>query len=291
MIYIIIPVYNSKKYTNDCIQCLQKQDYKDFKIIVIDDGSTDETDVMIKENFPEVILLKGDGNLWWSGATNMGIDWALNTGVDRDYILTLNNDLVVKENYLDSLMDSANKFKDSLIGSVSVDIKQPDVINDGGVRINLWTAKYHSLNKGQSHYALANKLKKHVEVSALPGRGTLIPFKIFKMIGTYNYRKLPHYGADYEFSIRAKNFGFPLMISYDAIVYSHVDKTGLDYKYRHDFSQYFFNIKSPSNISQRIKFAFCITKNPFMMVSYVLFDLIRNTLHYYEGISKSKRKK
>jgi len=291
MIYIVIPFHNRKELTQECLLSLSKQIQNDFKIIAIDDGSTDGTDAMIKSEFPHVTLLEGDGNLWWAGATNLGIDWAINAGNESDYILTLNNDLVVKENYLGSLMDSAKAFTDSLIGSVSVNIKHTDTINDGGVKINFWTAKYHSLNYGQSLSSLANNSKKHVEVSALPGRGTLIPFKVFKTIGTYNYRQLPHYGADYEFSIRAKKFGFPLMVSYDAVVRSHVDVTGLEHKYRYAFLKYFFNIKSPSSISQRLKFAFCISKNPLMLVSYVFFDLARNILHYFEGIYKSKRKK
>ncbi len=291
MIYIVIPVHNNKNYTKDCLQCLQKQIYSDFKIIVVDDGSTDGTDVMIKKNYPDVFLLKGDGNLWWAGATNLGIDWALNAGGESDYILTLNNDLVVKENYLASLMDSAKSFKDTLIGSLSADLKHPEEINDGGVKINFWTAKYESLNKGKTLAVLDNQPNKHVEVSALSGRGTLIPFTVFKAIGTYNYKQLPHYGADYEFSIRAKNAGFPLMVSYSSILYSHVDETGLDNENRYAFLKYFFNIKSPSSIPQRLKFALCITKNPFMLASYVLFDLTRNILHYCEGISKSKRKK
>ena len=70
MVYIVIPCFNRKKLTRGCLQALENQTYKDFKVIVVDDGSTDGTANMITREFPETILLFGDGNLFWTGATN-----------------------------------------------------------------------------------------------------------------------------------------------------------------------------------------------------------------------------
>jgi GT2 family glycosyltransferase len=69
MIYIVIPVFNRKHYTKDCLLSLSAQTYSVFKTIVVDDGSTDGTADMLKEEFPEVIVLKGTGNLFWTAAT------------------------------------------------------------------------------------------------------------------------------------------------------------------------------------------------------------------------------
>ena len=70
-------MHNRKEYTHQCLLSIYKQTNKNFIVIVIDDGSTDGTGEMITNEFPEVILLKGDGNLWWTKAINLGIKHAL----------------------------------------------------------------------------------------------------------------------------------------------------------------------------------------------------------------------
>lgn len=72
LIYIIIPVHNRKHFTRECLLSLRKQTFQNFKVIVVNDGSSDGTGEMIEKEFSDVILLKGDGNLWWTGATNLG---------------------------------------------------------------------------------------------------------------------------------------------------------------------------------------------------------------------------
>jgi GT2 family glycosyltransferase len=91
MIYIVIPVFNRINFTRECLISLRGQTYTDYKTLVVDDGSTDDTEEIIKREFPEVKVLKGDGNLWWTGATNMGIEYALKIGHENDFILTLNS--------------------------------------------------------------------------------------------------------------------------------------------------------------------------------------------------------
>ncbi len=73
----MIPVHNRKKLTRECLASLQNQDTKHFTVIVVDDGSTDGTSEMIRAEFPDTILLQGDGGLWWVGSINKGIRYAL----------------------------------------------------------------------------------------------------------------------------------------------------------------------------------------------------------------------
>ena len=107
MIYIIIPVHNRKEYTKNCLLSLRKQTEKNFKTVIIDDGSTDGTAEMLAKEFPEVHVIKGDGNLWWAAATNLGVKYALKN--DADFILTLNNDTIASENYLEKMVYWAEK--------------------------------------------------------------------------------------------------------------------------------------------------------------------------------------
>ncbi len=283
MIYILIPVHNRKIFTRDCLASLDKQTCKDYKLVVIDDGSSDGTREMLAAEFPGVTVLTGDGNLWWTRSINKGVDYALKRGSNNDYILTLNNDLIVNEDYLSSLLSCTLAHPGSLIGSVSVDINDNERIYDGGVSINFWTAKHRVFNQGEKLSAILRESSGIFPVSTLPGRGTLIPFQVFTTIGLYNFKHFPHYGADYEFSARARKAGFNLLINYKAVVKSHIRETGIS-KAKVSIRDYFFNIRSSSSLSYRYHFALNISSNPLQILSYLLFDTGRNLYRYARGL-------
>ena len=74
MIHVIIPVYNRINFTINCLRSLKKQiNYKQLNIIVVDDGSTDDTLKILKKDFSEIKILKGTGSLYWCGAISLGI--------------------------------------------------------------------------------------------------------------------------------------------------------------------------------------------------------------------------
>ena len=106
MIYIVIPVHNRKAYTLGCLADLTKQTLTEKRVIVVDDGSTDGTAELVARQFPDVIILTGNGSLWWAGAMNFGIRYVLDklTPDVDDFILALNDDIQVRPDYLASLL-------------------------------------------------------------------------------------------------------------------------------------------------------------------------------------------
>src|SRR5712692_1895165 len=130
-IYIVVPVFNRKSFTQRFLCCMREQTFRNFEIIVVDDGSTDGTSELIAEHFREVQLLRGNGNLWWTGAINLGIRHAMARAFDDDAVLVINDDLEVNSNYLETLHRLWKSLPKTLIGSVLVDIKSPEIIGDG----------------------------------------------------------------------------------------------------------------------------------------------------------------
>lgn len=101
MISVIIPVYNVGKYIEKTLESVVNQDYKDFELLLVNDGSTDNSvDVastyLSKKNINWRIINKDNGGQ--SSARNMGLDKA-----NGDYVVFLDSDDVVSEKFLSSL--------------------------------------------------------------------------------------------------------------------------------------------------------------------------------------------
>ena len=86
-ISVLITCHNRKKKTLHILNCLKKQKInKNIKIIIylVDDGSTDGTANSVKKLYPEIILIKGNGNLFWGGASNLAWKKAVNSKYKSD---------------------------------------------------------------------------------------------------------------------------------------------------------------------------------------------------------------
>ena len=274
-IYVVVPVYNRKGYLERFLHCMRRQSFKNFQIIVVDDGSTDGTSELITEQFPEVKLLRGDGNLWWTGAINVGIRYAMAKASATDAVLVINDDLEVNPDYLEILHGLFKSIPRTLIGSVIVDINNPEVIDNGGVIVNMITAKFTDINYKKHLSEFAND--HYIEVSLLSGRGTLIPLQVFYEIGLFDEKHFQQ-GGDTELPVRAKNSGYNLITSYGAIVKSYTNSTdGINTSESYslkDFKVYFFGIKSRFRLKERFYFSLNTAKNPFYFLSFFLCDLL-----------------
>lgn len=284
MIYIVIPVLNRWTFTKECLNSLERQTIKDFKVVIVDHGSTDGTSKNIAKDYPWVTLLSGDESMWWTAATNVGIKWVLSICQDQDLVLTLNNDLIVRPKYLEQLLQIHSKNDSALVGSLSVDIQEPNSIDFCGVKWNRFTAKFSGIdniyrNSDKDLFLLSAKRKFFVS-DMLPGRGVLIPVTVLKKIGLYNETHFPHYGADLDFSIRAKKAGHRLLVSTQAIVYSHVNLTGSNNQKHPPFFlrrilKIFSSRKSPNNI--RVRYFLAVKHSPIKIFHFV-FDVVRITI-------------
>lgn len=288
MVYVVTPVFNRKAITQRFLACLGRQDYRDIRAIIVDDGSTDGTSDMIRAEFPEVTIVKGDGNLWWTGGTNAGLRHVLKEARADDFVLIINDDLEFDDAYVGRLVAFARAHPRTLVGSVVVDIETPDTIWDGGRITNWFTAKDRVLHVGRR---LAEFPQGHaVEVSQLTGRGMLAPVGVFKEVGLYDEVHFKHRG-DTEFPVRACRRGYKQIVSYDAAVRSHVNKTyEFDVKevYRlSDVKRYFFDFRSSFWVKFRFYFALKTATSPIQFVSFFTCDMVRVTVHFLKRLRLS----
>jgi glycosyltransferase involved in cell wall biosynthesis len=96
---VVVPTFNRKAVLRQCIEALAKQDYPDFEVIVVDDGSTDQTSEMIVDEFPKVRFLTQD-HRGPAAARNRGV-----AGARGEIIAFTDDDCVAPRNWLTRLAD------------------------------------------------------------------------------------------------------------------------------------------------------------------------------------------
>ena len=210
-VFTVIPIHNHLDETLACLNCLAAQTYRDQTIIVVDGGSTDGSAEAIERAHPSVTVLRGDASLWWTGATAMGVRQAQARAKPGDFVLFLNNDTQVGANYLETLVATSSAHSRAVTGSLNVSLRDPSVVIDSGV---WWDWAAVRSNQVPIEPAATSSER----VNTLSGRGMLVPIEVFERIGNLDVTGLPHYAADYEFSMRAAQAGFKLAISYQAVV-------------------------------------------------------------------------
>ena len=99
LVSIIIVNWNGKEYLTDCLNSLQNISYPNYEIILVDNASTDEYVEYVKDNFPEILIIKNKKNLGYAEANNKGVHKA-----NGEYILFLNNDTTVKSDFITELV-------------------------------------------------------------------------------------------------------------------------------------------------------------------------------------------
>jgi GT2 family glycosyltransferase len=222
-LYIVIAVFNGIKYTLNFLALLSQQIDGGFHVVLVDDGSTDDTEKRVRELYSEVVIVHGNGNWWWTRSTNEGIKKALSLGADS--ILIMNNDTLIEPGYIQTIKKTAEEHPGTIIGSLDVTNQEPRMVFFSGVKeIKWWKAKgirYH-----RNYVPYDNTFTGLHRSICLNGRGTLIPAQVFKKTGFLDEKNLPQYASDFDFSVRAAKAGIPCYISWDCVVFSEVAKTG-----------------------------------------------------------------
>jgi glycosyltransferase involved in cell wall biosynthesis len=74
-IYILLPVHNRREITKVFIDCLEAQTWQNYHLVLIDDGSTDGTEQVVRERVENLTVIRGNGNWWWAGCLQQGFNF------------------------------------------------------------------------------------------------------------------------------------------------------------------------------------------------------------------------
>ena len=219
LVALVVAVYNNKEDTEEFLESLKGVTYPNYKIIIIDDGSTDGTEEMIKVKYPYVILLEGDGNLWWTRAANMGIEKAIEIGAD--YVLLGDNDATVDSEWISALVDTAEKNPRAITVPKCYYYYEPKKIWQAGSELNCLKGGFRVIGMGELDNGQYDT-QYDVNCATI---GVLVNTDFFEDIGMMDYKNFPQYWGDSDFAYRAYKKGYRIIYEPKSMMWHKICST------------------------------------------------------------------
>ena len=193
---VIVLNWNGKDLTIDCLESLQRVNYLNFNILVVDNGSTDGSVELLKEKFPEVSILVLEKNLGYAGGNNRGFDSLKHD--QPEYVIFLNNDTIVDENFIEPLVKQllTHKKASQTVPKIYYE-NDPKLIWYAGGIVNLWTGSIYHLGIRQYDGLAYSKTHK---TKYATGCCFCMRYEEFKEFGGFD-EAFPMYSEDVDLSL------------------------------------------------------------------------------------------
>jgi len=282
---VIIPTYNRREKLAILLNflCNGKLNNIEYKIIVVNDGSTDGTSELIGSKFPEVSVIEGDGTWWYTKCINEGIKYAHK--FNPDYFLLMNDDIKLSADFFEKLdlliIHSINN--DTIYGFLILTVEEPIRIVSSGVygisKLTGRNLRYHEFLENVDPKKLVGSHKSLI----LPGKGMLIPARIVYDLNQFD-ESFKQYHSDGDFCLRAIKKGYSVVVTWDIKVYSFVEKTSSSSSYikksNKEFLKSFISPVTRNYLPAKIRFIIRhhgIFRAP-LIISIFLLSTIKNHL-------------
>lgn len=197
MIYVLLPVHNRRSVTMGFARCLAQQTETDWHLVLVDDGSSDGTAEAVTRMLPRTTVIRGTGRWWWAGSLQQAYLWLKRRDLSTDdIVLIANDDTLFDPDFLALARVALARSRRSLLLAQLYD-QDAGLLVEVGVHVD-WHAMRFS------------GVMDPTDVNCLSTRGLFLFAHEFVQLGGFHPHLLPHYGSDYEFTIRAHRAGFEL---------------------------------------------------------------------------------
>lgn len=286
-IHTIIVTYNGSNWIKKNIQALIDSSTK-TKIIIIDNGSVDGTQEIIK-SFKEVQFIQSEGNLGFGKANNLGIQIAIENRAD--YVFLLNQDAWIEKNTLSELLKVAEIDK-------SFGIISPLHLNGSGTGLDILFShciapSIHNLDHYYFSDLAVKQVKEFYQVPFINAAAWLLPEDTIKKVGFFD-KLFYHYGEDVNYCQRINYHDLKIVFVPDAKIYHDREIREINLKNDTDILTRklkieLANVNEPkSKILARFKYL----KNSFLLSSLkdtLKFRSFKSNFKLYKFIANNKK--
>lgn len=204
LVYAVVLNWNQPQHTIECVRSLLGQQPRAPRLLVVDNGSTDNSVEVIRHAFPEVELIAGERNLGFAGGVNVGIRRALAEGAQ--YVLLVNNDAIADPSMLDELLACAQADGAGVLAPAIYYVEPPDRLWFAGGRVN--PLLLESLGPRGRIEPLPDA---PTERDFLAGCALLVRREVFEAAGLFDERFFMYY-EDLDFCLRVRRSGYRLLV-------------------------------------------------------------------------------
>ena len=199
-VFVVTASHNHRESTRGFCESLICQSYRNFVLVLVDDGSDDGTREMVS-SFPFAKeICKGNGSLWWAGGIRKGLARlkALSPRPE-DLVVIANSDTVLERDFVENAVREIDLVSKNVMLCASVRFVDTDRWIDGGT-VCYWPRLTFK------HYGI------HPEkIDCASTRCLFFTYSNLSVSGSFRPGLLPHYLSDYEFTIRARRRGIRLL--------------------------------------------------------------------------------
>lgn len=219
-VFIIILNWNSADFTIACINSLAKLTYPSYEIVLVDNGSVDGSNEVVKATFPEVTFIRTVENRGFSGANNLGINYALEH--NAEYIWLLNNDTIVDPNALTDLVDiTLSDTKIGMVGSKIFFYDEPELLWYAGANFDVEQGGITScIGWGQRDTGQFDHI---TDVGYVSGCSLLVKKCVIDKIGLMP-EEYYIYFEETDWNYQAQKAGFRTVVAQKSIVWHKVKR-------------------------------------------------------------------
>jgi len=216
--------YNRPGDTVELLNSISHSDLASASLLVVDNGSTDNSVKILQKAFPGLKIIETGSNLGFAGGYNFGMAQALESG--SDMVLIINNDTIVPEVFLQPLMLSLeNRPNVAAVApktyrGTPCDVKK--TIWWVGGTINLPYGQITNIGAGKID---GGQFKNSLNCDYLSGVAILFRSNVLKEVGLFD-RRFVHTGEDVDLSLRLRKKGYDLVCCPEAILWHKVSRTG-----------------------------------------------------------------
>jgi GT2 family glycosyltransferase len=196
---VVIPSWNTKQWLRGCLDGLRAQLYQYFRVILVDDGSTDGSVDFVRQHYPEVQILACSENRGFAPAVNCGIRQA-----HSEYVALLNVDTVPHPEWLSSLVRALEQAPPDVgcLASKMLNLESPAIIDDAGDILS-WYGSARKRGLGES----AEAYSRPEEVFSVCAGAALYRRAFLEDVGGFD-ESFTSYLEDLDLGLRGRLLGY-----------------------------------------------------------------------------------